>query len=355
MTSPAHASAILLPQRCRPYSGWADGLSGAYNGRPQYPNLLNGYCVRPPWNVAGVDYPVGIPPGTVMKDWRTVNDPAITPNPTTGFMRLDGIAGGNVTLRNIDFSLGIGAVIYNASGGAASITCINCKFALPATSSQQYGVVAPIHDQNAAVIVVQNCFFDGKNMGASTFLSVQGTTTMQYNWFINAWQHILEFNSTTNATLTYKYNLIDVAAIGPGAHMNFLQGGSAGSPKYFVSFNTNFQQTPGGAEGWQFEAGATGAIAFDNPQFTNNVSISRKVAAATDSSGTPRLGPNSMSYHIHGVSSPDSVVGTGINNNNYFDLSGAYNAYYPGTMTPAKGWSSSGNIDMNTGAAITPA
>lgn len=35
---------------------------------PQLPNLLSGYAVRPPWQVAGVDYAVGIAAGTVLKD-----------------------------------------------------------------------------------------------------------------------------------------------------------------------------------------------------------------------------------------------------------------------------------------------
>ena len=49
------------------------------------------------------------------------------------------------------------------------------------------------------------------------------------------------------------------------------------------------------------------------------------------------------------------ISGTGQNKKNYFDRSGAYGAYYPGSFTQALGWSSSGNIDMNTGAIITPA
>ena len=36
-----------------------DGRSRAPSGTPQWPNLLDGYAARPPWSVAGVDYPVG--------------------------------------------------------------------------------------------------------------------------------------------------------------------------------------------------------------------------------------------------------------------------------------------------------
>jgi hypothetical protein len=58
-----------------------------------------------------------------------------------------------------------------------------------------------------------------------------------------------------------------------------------------------------------------------------------------------------MSYVVHGS---DNVVLNGVNRDNFFDLRGAFGAYYPGTMTPARGWTSSGNIDLNTGRAITP-
>ena len=44
-----------------------DGSANAPAGTPQLPTLLNGYAVRPSWNVAGVDYYVGVPTGTVLK------------------------------------------------------------------------------------------------------------------------------------------------------------------------------------------------------------------------------------------------------------------------------------------------
>jgi hypothetical protein len=63
-----------------------------------------------------------------------------------------------------------------------------------------------------------------------------------------------------------------------------------------------------------------------------------------------------MSYVVNGgdASHPSFPVSNGINRDNYFDLRGAYGAHYPGTMTSARGWTSSGNMDLNTGRAITP-
>jgi hypothetical protein len=64
-------------------------------------------------------------------------------------------------------------------------------------------------------------------------------------------------------------------------------------------------------------------------------------------------GSNTMSYAIHGQYTGTTTTG-GANTGNYFDLSGATGAYYPNTMTPTQNWTSSGNINMKTGATITP-
>lgn len=37
-----------------------DGRTGATGGTAQFPSLLSGYLIRPPWQVAGVDYAVGL-------------------------------------------------------------------------------------------------------------------------------------------------------------------------------------------------------------------------------------------------------------------------------------------------------
>jgi hypothetical protein len=180
------------------------------------------------------------------------------------------------------------------------------------------------------------------NMG--TFVSCKGNVTLKYNWFLHARQHIVEWNPTTRKSIIYKYNLVDDAMLDPGAHLNYLQNSSNTTAINDIQFNTTFQKSLYGAEGFQFGA-AFPTMVLQDPIFQNNTMIAR-----------PIPGTVSMSYLVHGnVPGAGSVSGTGLNNNNYFDRSGAYGAYYPGTMTPARGWSSSGNIDMNTGAIITPA
>jgi hypothetical protein len=57
------------------------------------------------------------------------------------------------------------------------------------------------------------------------------------------------------------------------------------------------------------------------------------------------------SYAIHGTYPGTGVGAQPQNTNNYFDPSGMYGAYYPGSMM---GWNSAGNINMVTGQVITP-
>src|SRR5262249_23644154 len=65
----ATASAIISVQVMAPGT-YDDGLVNASAGSAQYPQALNAYFLRAPWHVAGVDYAVGVPAGTVLKDPR---------------------------------------------------------------------------------------------------------------------------------------------------------------------------------------------------------------------------------------------------------------------------------------------
>ena len=98
-----------------------DGSAGAPVGTPQMPHLLDGYRVRPPWKVAGVDYAVGIPASAILTDWKTLD----IPNVTLGANSVR-ISDSNVVLDGIDFSRHDGASVGVA--GVATATIQNCRF-----------------------------------------------------------------------------------------------------------------------------------------------------------------------------------------------------------------------------------
>ena len=91
---------------------YADGSASASSGTPELPNLFSGYSVRPPWEVAGVDYHVGVPSNQTLLQPTAANLPAGT--------TLDGqlilVTANNVTINGFDFSGNGGYGIYIEAG-----------------------------------------------------------------------------------------------------------------------------------------------------------------------------------------------------------------------------------------------
>ena len=96
-------------------------------------SLLSGYSVRPAWQVAGVDYAVGVPTNITLKD------PTVAANLPSG-ISIDAtnhvvhITGNNVTLNGFDFSLHGGWSIDVASG-VTGTTIENCNFSMGASET----------------------------------------------------------------------------------------------------------------------------------------------------------------------------------------------------------------------------
>ena len=125
------------PGACPMGNAYADGCSGAPSpaGTIEYPGLLTNYGAnRPPWNVAGVDYYVGMPAGHTLTDWEAISNPNVSIDATSGLLSCNS---GSVTLNAIDFTTHNGAFqyIYVPPGGCGSLTITNSKFGCPSTGS----------------------------------------------------------------------------------------------------------------------------------------------------------------------------------------------------------------------------
>ena len=120
-------------------SGYNDGSAKAPVGNPQLPNLLSGYSVRPAWQVAGVDYAVGVPTNMTLKDPTVAaNLPAgVSINSTNHVID---ITANNVTLNGYDFSLHGGWGI-NIDPGVTGTTIENCNFSMGSGDCRHYGAV----------------------------------------------------------------------------------------------------------------------------------------------------------------------------------------------------------------------
>src|SRR5262249_12680400 len=152
----------------------------------QFPNLLNGYAVRPPWHVAGVDYAVGVPSGTVLQDWETISQPGVSVNVSSHIVY---ITGNNVSLSGIDFSLHGGAqlVVYGSND-----TVSNCNFLYGTALDSNSPYVSSLIGGTGSNLTIENCVLNGNGptLGSSAANqssliggAFNGTTTLQYNLF----------------------------------------------------------------------------------------------------------------------------------------------------------------------------
>ena len=105
--------------------GLSDGCNGPPAGTPQFPSLLSAYgSNRPQWDVTGLDYYVGVPPGSVLKS-TAANVPAGCWY-DSGHLNLT-CNGNGLTIQDLDFSVNGGMSLYIS--GANNVVTGN-KFAL---------------------------------------------------------------------------------------------------------------------------------------------------------------------------------------------------------------------------------
>lgn len=218
---------IAAPTVASSQSGYPDGSSNAPEGTPQLANLLNGYSVRPPWKVAGVDYSVGVPAGTALKDPTiAANLPAGVVVDMTHHMII--VTANNVTLNGFDFSLHGGWGLAIGAYGAVSGTVVeNCNFA----QGSNTGVQTIWIFEGSSNTMIQYCSFNdnGSNNGGNalngSILFSQGTgnLTLLFNYFYNSYGHLVDFvggSSPITCTPIVKYNVFEGYGMGVGSHGN---------------------------------------------------------------------------------------------------------------------------------------
>ena len=355
--------------KCPQGASYNDGCANSRIGPPQRPGLFSGYKVRPPWNVAGVDYYVGMPAGATMiaamKDWTTLGStPGIDILGTT--VRCDGTyattpTSGPVTLDLIDFSLHGGATLSVPAGGCSGLTVTQSKFGnTGGTTGCSNGSPSSyylIHNQNpGASLTVQYNTFDMTNcqMGVASVIYASGNSNLQYNYFLHLQGQVLQAGSGPYS-IDYRYNLVDSLyyTAAPSNHMNWQEfGGAVGDVSDLVAFNTAYMPSlapsMGAGEGWQFYGNSGGRQT--GATLSNNTVVSYDTGQCQSNQNGCVI---SYWVHGHGAYSPaTTLVPTAYLQDNYLDprgMIGSSGQAYPGSVT---GWTCSGNINMNTGATI---
>jgi hypothetical protein len=361
---------------CPMGSAYADGCSGAPTGTPQYPTLLTQYGAnRPPWNVPGVDYYVGIPAGQTLTAWTTafascIGNPGSNCTVGGGTWQWNSTysllecSAGNAVLNGIDFTAGTipGYSFYWGAPGCSSLTITNSKIGcLPAVGTGQnapafggfnvQGNTSLTFRYNSADY--SNCIGSGGASTAGLWDWSEGCSScamdIEYNYFKDL-DNTSGIFSGTMLSFIYKYNVVENPAtcystctVGQ-VHMNSLSWGSGKASNVDISFNMQFNDRSYEGNGEFIQVYYNGGGTLTAP-----VNLSNNVFPYSSAG---------FSNILHGSSapccgSPTSLSGSPIMvNQNYFDLrNGNGNAFYAGSFN---GWSASGNINMMTGATITP-
>jgi hypothetical protein len=300
-----------------------DGCAGAPPGKPQYPDLLAAYGhYRPPWDVAGIDYPVGAPSGLELKDPAIQANlpPGATVDPANHLVR---VVADNVTIDGFDFSLHGSWGIYIANGAWSGTIVRNSTFLVGANNTIPLAAAA-----GTGNLTAQSNTFDGGGTthngnanNAWTMISYAGSGAFaaQYNLFVNTPKDGIEFIVGTVRPIV-RYNVFVNIGTGPGAHAQAYEYVGNVASDGVDQFNTVYQPVGGGAgtgnEGIQIAAQRGSRL---SNLTVRNDTIIAPGPARTMSCSIAILQSGGTDNRIDGIDVRD----------NYLDFTGTYYAVYP--------------------------
>jgi hypothetical protein len=225
-------------QGCLQNPGYRDGCPTASAEFPAFPALLDRYKVRPPWNVAGVDYAVGIPSKLSLKDPRHVALPA-----GCSLQGTTVTCSGTVVLDGYDFSLNNGTTLVINDG---NVTVRNCRFAV---GSNQGALGKIIDVSGLANATFLNNEFDGSDIpvtpqrGQTISVLNTGTVIFRYNYFHNSGGDMVDFSAGPQVNII-QYNVFKDIGL-KTAHSDTLQWCGSIISNADLSFNTIVQNVAG--------------------------------------------------------------------------------------------------------------
>lgn len=223
---------------CPQGSEYRDGCPGASADNPAFPTLLTRYKARPPWNVAGIDFAVGIPSNVVPKDPRSATLPS---GCSLGGTTVT--CSGTVTLDGYDFFLNNGTTLIITGG---DITVQNCLF-IVGSNQGALGKILDVSGTTNATFLHND--FDGSNIavtpqsGQTINVANKGTITFRYNYFHNSGGDMIDFGGGPQVNII-QYNVFkDIGLI--TAHSDTLQWCRSIVSNSDLSFNTIVQAASG--------------------------------------------------------------------------------------------------------------
>ena len=311
---------------CPQGTSYPDGCSGAPSGTIQFPSLLSSYVKRPPWNVAGVDYYVGVPAGTTLQDAQTISMAGVTV--TNSPHKQVKITGNNITLNAIDFSVNGGYGLYITGN---NVTITNSYFKMSSS-----GGCDPVQHDSGTGLVLMYDTFDGDSIDDSGCNNIGGLlnlgngATIEYCYAFHAFDDFVDFGLTN----VVKYNLFYDNGMVSGPHPDWLQLGGGNYAQDF-EYNTFFQDvySLGGSQGVIVAGFGTWTV--------TNATVSSNTMVATSP------GPGGLITNFIYSPAPANLTGSFFAQHNYLDITGMQS----GPFNKQSGtWSD--NWNMKTGGAL---
>ncbi len=288
-------------------------------GTIQFPSLLSGYGAnRPPWNVAGVDYSVGVPGNSSLKDPTLNSLPACATYQASGKVT---VTQSNCTLSGYDFTKGGGLQVL-IPAGISNTLIEGCLFGLTGNPSPSTGLI----DRRGGTLTVTNTTFQGTGYLPYFDTGASGTVTFEYDFFDDLDGDAMDFGSSQ--TVVVRYDVCAKIGMAAGTHPDCVQFcGGALDPASHESYVLSYQPVGvvvGGAEGIQVSQQCGGTI--------TGFSADHNTVIAPDS-------------HTLTMSASIAVSNNVDVTNNYIDASGAYYPFYPSGNGHC-----AGNIGLTSGS-----
>ena len=349
--------------------------ASAYTVR--HSNFFTGYAQQsgqtyfnshpPQWNVAGVDYPVGIHrlyASALKSPVNIASDPA-APGCSYGNNFVLCTAASKTVVNGYDFTQPNGCTNIEFEAGAGDVTLENSKFAFGATcTALDSGYIAEIN--NHGNITIQYNYFNDAKPASQSVLNLAyvdlpsqaavGSSSnkilIQYNAFIHG--PVRMVGSNTCSDLYWRYNYAEgMVYNNSGEHGETILSGCNSSTQKnqvweystFLQPSTTFQNGTTGVNGVVTANEAGGVI--QNFTFDHMVQVAN-IDASTGHAPVGTVG-------VEGIN-PSGFTSTGFPTltNNWLDPTGAYFCFYNtegGTWTTAP--VETENLNLRDGSAIT--
>lgn len=238
------------PSTCPRGVNHDDGCQGAQpSGSVQHADYFTSYTgvhypVRPKWNVAGVDYPVG--------HSGDLKDPSVRGNlpACAKYSSNEVIIDTDVqpcVLDRLDFALHGGTCLKIRGTGGKTVTFSNDRF-FPNVSVCPYYVMIVERGEAANVIIRYSDFSDDRvtPIIGDIFWIGSGKATLQYNNFERIACRIVNTGEGSKASVTLEYNYLESIGSTGECHGETVEYNSAETvDRHIESFNNYYQPADG--------------------------------------------------------------------------------------------------------------